>query len=134
LNITYKLAAKFYDLLVAKNDLEFYNDLALKSGNKALELGVGTGRIAIPLARAGLRVFGIDSSVYMLEVAKEKLAKETVSVRRRVTLKKGDMRDFELHQKFQFVYIPASTFGHNVTVGEQRQALACVYRHLEDGE
>lgn len=133
--MTYKLAAEFYDLFGDKNDLEFYRDLALKSGNKALELGVGTGRVAIPLAKAGLMVYGIDNSVHMLAVAKEKLAKETESVRRRVTLKKGDMRNFELHQKFPFVYIPASTFGHNVTVEEQKQALACVSRHLaEDGK
>ena len=52
--MTYKQAAKFYDLFGSKNDLEFYKELALKSGNKALELGVGTARVALSLARAGL--------------------------------------------------------------------------------
>lgn len=132
LYLTYTQAAKFYDLFGSKNDLEFYRELALKSGDKALELGVGTGRVAIPLARAGLRVVGIDTSIHMLRVAKEKLAKETEAVRRRVTLKKGDMRNFELKQQFPFIYIPASTFGHNVSVEAQKKALGCVYGHLEE--
>jgi ubiquinone/menaquinone biosynthesis C-methylase UbiE len=129
--MTYRLAAKFYDLFGSKNDLEFYRELALQSGNKALELGVGTGRVAIPLAKAGIRVVGIDNSVHMLGVAREKLAKETEAVRRRVILKRGDMRNFKLKQLFPFIYIPASTFDHNITVEEQKRTLNCVYKHLE---
>lgn len=129
--MTYRRAAKFYDLFGSKNDLEFYRELALQSGKKALELGVGTGRVAIPLAKAGITVVGIDNSVHMLRVAREKLAKETEAVRRRVILKRGDMRNFELKQSFQFIYIPASTFDHNITVEEQKRTLNCVYKHLE---
>ena len=51
--MTYRLAAKFYDLFGSKSDLEFYKEVALQSGNKALELGVGTGRLAIPLLNLG---------------------------------------------------------------------------------
>jgi len=54
--MTYRLAAKFYDLFGSKNDLEFYKELALQSGNKALELGVGTARVAISIAMAGITV------------------------------------------------------------------------------
>lgn len=129
--ITYRLAAKFYDLFGSKNDLEFYRELALQSGNKALELGVGTCRVAIPLAKAGITVVGIDNSVHMLRVAKEKLAKETETIKNRVILKRGDMRNFKLKQLFPFIYIPASTFDHNVTVEEQKQTLSCVYNHLK---
>ena len=89
-HMTYRHASKFYDLFGSKDDLEFYRGLALKCGDKALELGVGTGRVAIPLAKAGIRVVGIDNSVHMLRVAREKLAKETAAVNRRVVLKKGD--------------------------------------------
>jgi len=130
-HITYRLAAKFYDLFGSKNDLEFYKELALQNGNKALELGVGTGRLAIPLAKAGITVVGIDNSVHMLRVAREKLAKETETVRRHVILKKGDMRNFELKQLFPFIYVPASTFDHNITVEERKRTLNCVYKHLE---
>ncbi|MEA2090284.1 MAG: class I SAM-dependent methyltransferase [Thermoproteota archaeon] len=129
--MTYRLAAKFYDLFGSKNDLEFYRELALQTGKEALELGVGTGRVAIPLAKAGITVVGIDNSVHMLRVAREKLAKETEAVRRRVILKRGDMRNFELKQSFPFIYIPASTFDHNITVEEQKRTLNCVYKHLE---
>lgn len=131
IQVTYRLAAKFYDFFGSKNDLDFYRELALQKGNRALELGVGTGRVAIPLARAGITVLGLDSSVHMLRIAKEKLAREAGAVRRRVILKKGDMRSFELKQTFPLIYIPSSTFDHNVTVQEQRQTLGCVHKHLE---
>ena len=129
--MTYRQAAKFYDLFGSKKDLEFYKGLALQSGNNALELGVGTGRVAIPLAKAGITVVGIDNSVHMLRIAREKLAKETAAVSRCVVLKRGDMRNFELKQSFPFIYIPASTFDHNITVEEQKQTLSCIYKHLE---
>ena len=130
-NTTYRRAAKFYDLFGSKNDLEFYVELALQSGEKALELGVGTGRVAISLAKAGITVVGIDNSVHMLRVAREKLAKETDAVKEHVILKKGDMKNFELKQSFPFIYIPASTFDHNITVEEQKQTLGCISKHLE---
>ncbi len=129
--MTYRQAAKFYDLFGSKKDLEFYKGFALQSGNNALELGVGTGRVAIPLAKAGVTVVGIDNSVHMLRIAREKLANETEAVRRRVILERGDMSNFELKQSFPFIYIPASTFDHNITVEEQKQTLSCIYKHLE---
>jgi ubiquinone/menaquinone biosynthesis C-methylase UbiE len=129
--VTYRQAAKFYDLFGSKNDLEFYKELALQSGNSALELGVGTTRVAISLAKAGVTVVGIDNSVHMLRVAKEKLTKESESVKRRVILKKGDMRNFELRQSFPFIYIPASTFDHNITIEDRKQTLTCVFKHLK---
>lgn len=82
--MTYRLAAKFYDLFGSKNDLRFYKELALQSGNKALELGVGTARVAISLAKAGITVVGVDNSVHML-----KITKESKAVTSRVILKKG---------------------------------------------
>lgn len=129
--MTYRLAAKFYDLFGSKNDLEFYKELALQSGGKALELGVGTARVAIPLAISGVTVVGIDNSFHMLRVAREKLAKESKAVRSRVILKRGDMKGFELKQSFPFIYIPASTFDHNITVEDQKRTLECVCKHLE---
>jgi len=129
--MTYRLAAEYYDLFGSKEDLNFYKELALQSGGKALELGVGTARVAIPLARVGVTVVSIDNSVYMLQVAREKLAKESEAVRRRVTLKKEDMKDFQLNQSFPFIYIPASTFDHNIAVEDQKRTLECVHEHLE---
>ena len=130
--LTYRLAAKFYDLFGSKDDLEFYKELALRSGGNALELGVGTARVAIPLARAGVMVVGIDNSEHMLEVARKKLAKEPESVRDRVTLKRCDVRNFELEQAFHLIYIPASTFDHCVTAKDRKRCLSCIHNHLED--
>jgi ubiquinone/menaquinone biosynthesis C-methylase UbiE len=129
--MTYRLAAKFYDLFGSKNDIEFYKELALQSGDKVLELGVGTARVAISLARAGVTVVGVDNSIHMLRVARAKLAKEAEDVRNRVTLKKGDMRSFELNESFPFIYIPASTFDHNLMVEDRKRTLNCVYKHLK---
>jgi ubiquinone/menaquinone biosynthesis C-methylase UbiE len=129
--MTYRLAAKFYDLFGSKNDIEFYKELALQSGNKALELGVGTARVAISLARAGVTVVGVDNSIHMLRVARAKLAKEAEDIRNRVILKKGDMRSFELNESFPFIYIPASTFDHNLMVEDRKRTLNCVYKHLK---
>jgi len=130
--LTYRSAAKFYDLFGKKNDLEFYKELALQSGRNALELGVGTAQVAIPLAKAGIRVVGIDNSDFMLKEARMKLAKESKTVRENVILKMADMRNFELKQSFSFVFIPASTFDHCVTVKDRIKCLTCVRRHLED--
>ncbi len=103
--VTYRSASKFYDLLGSKRDLAFYRDVACQSGTEALELGVGTGRVALALAHAGIQVLGLDSSSHMLGLAREKLAKEPEATQRRVTLRLGDMRNFDLNRSF-----PSSTF------------------------
>jgi ubiquinone/menaquinone biosynthesis C-methylase UbiE len=129
--LTYRLAAK-YDLFGSKDDLEFYRELALQSGESALELGVGTARVAIPLARVGVRMVGLDNSEYMLEVARAKLAKEPKAVQDRVTLMRGDMMNLKLDQTFSLVYIPASTFDHCVTAQDRAQCLNSIHNHLEE--
>jgi cyclopropane fatty-acyl-phospholipid synthase-like methyltransferase len=118
-------------LFGSKNDIKFYEELALQSGSQALELGVGTARVAIALAKAGITVVGIDNSIYMLKVAKNKLAEESEIIRRRVILKRGDMRNFNLKRLFPFIYIPASTFDHNISVEDQKRTLASIHKHLE---
>jgi ubiquinone/menaquinone biosynthesis C-methylase UbiE len=131
--VTYRLASKFYDLFCSKNDLAFYGDLARQSGTEALELGVGTARVAIFLAKMGVRVLGLDTSPHMLTVAHKKLEKESEAVQDRVTLQEGDMRNFELNQSFSFIYLPASTFDHNLTIEDRKRTLHCVYAHLKKG-
>ena len=70
----YGPASKYYDLFGSKDDVAFYRELAIKHGCRALELGVGTGRVTIELAKAGVTVLGIDNSRYMLNVARSKRA------------------------------------------------------------
>ena len=79
--MNYGPASRYYDLFESKDDIEFYRELAVKHGRRALELGAGTGRVAIELAKAGVTVWGIDNSKYMLKVARQKLKKEKATVR-----------------------------------------------------
>lgn len=129
--MNYGPASKYYDLFASKDDVNFYKELAVKHGRKALELGVGTGRVAIELAKAGVTVWGIDNSRYMLNVARQKLKKESVSIRKRVKLKLEDMRNFKLKEKFPFIYIPSSTFEHCISQEDQRKCLTSVYNALK---
>lgn len=129
--MNYGPASKYYDLFGAKDDVDFYKELAIRQGRKALELGVGTGRVSIELARAGVAVWGLDNSRYMLTVAEGKLKKEKGAVRKRVVLRLGDMRDFRLEDTFPFVYSPSSTFEHCVTTEDQKRCLECAYGALE---
>lgn len=130
--MNYGPASKYYDLFGSKDDVAFYRELALKHGRKALELGVGTGRVAIELAKAGVTVLGIDNSGYMLNVARSKLKKEDASVRELVALKYGDMRNFRLKEKFPFAYLASATFEHCVTRKDQHDFLRSVINVLEE--
>lgn len=132
INVNYGPASKYYDLFSSNQDLSFYKELAAEHKN-AFELGVGTGRVAIELARGGVSVLGVDNSEYMLSVAQEKLLDEKESVRNRVTLRLGDMRNFKPETAFPFIYIASSTFEHCLTTEDQRKCLKTVYDVLEKG-
>jgi len=123
-------AEKYYDLFGEKQDVGFYLDLAKEQGGKALELGVGTARLAVQLARAGVEVWGIDNSPHMLRAARAKLAKEKPNVRCRVHLEQADVREFTLPERFGLVYFPSFSFDHLVTRNDQISTLRCVLRHL----
>lgn len=131
--ISYGPASKYYDLFGSKKDIAFYRELAIQQGRNALELGVGTGRVAIELAKAGVAVLGIDSSKYMLAVAREKLRKEDFVIRKLVKLKLGDMCNFKVEESFSLVYIASSTFEHCVTREDQHKCLKNTYEALNKG-
>ena len=71
-------------------DVDFYVEEALASGGPVVELAVGTGRIAVPIAKAGVRVIGVDESPAMLEGARAYAERENVSPL--VDLRLGDLR------------------------------------------
>jgi SAM-dependent methyltransferase len=125
-----ELIAKSYDAVYAKirdpsGDAAFYFDLAKASGGSVLELGCGTGRILIPIARAGIPCVGLDASPAMLRVFKEKDSS--------VELVRGDMRDFHLGRQFRLITIPFRAFQHLLDVESQLACLACVREHLAPG-
>jgi SAM-dependent methyltransferase len=127
-------SARWYDLIhrVDADDVRFYLDLARAMGGPVLEIGVGSGRIAIPVARAGIDVTGLDLSEDMLAGLAEKLAAEP-ALQKRLHYERMDMRDFDLGRKFPLVVIPFRAFLHNLTIEDQIACLLCCRKHLAPG-
>lgn len=124
---------EFYDHVVPyakRPDVRFYVEAARESGGPVLELGCGTGRILLPTARAGIEIAGFDGSAGMLEECRRRLGAEPTEVRERVSLHRGDMRNFELGRTFRLVTIPFRPFQHLLTVEDQLACLAAIRRHL----
>jgi len=107
-------------------DIAFYIDEATHSGGPVLELGVGTGRIAVPVAAAGIEVVGVDLSAGMLEVARERAELAAVPV----DLRQGDMRDPPVDGVFPLVLIPFRSLLHMETDVDRRAVLRAAARHL----
>ena len=125
----------FYDAYFTgvEGDVEFYVGQAHQSEGPVLELGCGTGRILLPLARASVQIVGLDLSGELLEVARRRLEEESPRIRGRATLVQGDMRDFSLGRKFGLVVVPYRAFQHLLTPVDQEEALGCIYDHLAEG-
>src|SRR5438270_2071389 len=85
--------ARLYDAFPFADDIPFYQEQAAAQGGKILEPACGSGRVLVPLARAGNRVTGIDVSPHMLALTREKLGRESPEVEGRVRLVQADMRD-----------------------------------------
>ena len=95
------------------------------TGGPVLELGVGTGRVAIPVAKDGHEVVGLDRSAAMLAHA----ARKAKAARAKLTLAQGDMRSFSLERTFALVTIPFNTF-LMLTPDERWACLARCREHL----
>ena len=124
--------ADLYDLAYGgvTEDLAMYENFARGCRGPVLELGVGTGRVALALARAKISVVGIDSSEAMLARARAKAGR---ALSRRLQLVHADMRDFDLSREFELVICPASGFHHLLTMDDQLSCFGCVRRHLVSG-
>ncbi|KKQ29701.1 MAG: hypothetical protein A3H17_00810 [Candidatus Levybacteria bacterium RIFCSPLOWO2_12_FULL_37_14] len=130
-----KKDAWIYDLIyetTEKEDIPFWLNLAkqLKPRN-ILEIGVGTGRIAIPLAKAGFEVVGLDLEESMLDVAREKTAKLPQETQNKLKFVRGDARYIDLGQTFDLVTISLNTFCHFLTKKDQMEALKNLKEHLD---
>ncbi len=117
----------------ARTDVGFYVDAARQGAGPVLELGCGTGRISLPIARAGIAVTGLDGSAEMLARFREKLSAEPADVRDRITLHTGDARAFALGAMFPLVIAPFRILQHLITIEDQLRCLESVARHLAPG-
>jgi SAM-dependent methyltransferase len=91
-------------------DVGFYVDLALEAGGPIVELGVGTGRIAVPVAEAGVPVIGVDSSAGMLEVCRRRA--EAAGVADRLDLRVGDLTKPPVRERVDLVTSPFRALLH----------------------
>jgi len=124
----YDAIAELYDPWSASvvEDVGFYLEEARRSGGPVVELGVGTGRIAVPIAADGIRVIGVDSSRRMLDVCARRAALAGVDVDLRV----GDLRDPPVRERVPLVICPFRSLLHMHTDGDRRKALAAARRML----
>jgi SAM-dependent methyltransferase len=113
-----------------KDDVRFYVETAVRLGGPVLELGVGTGRVALAIARAGIPVVGVDRMDPMLARAAERLEREPRAVRDRVELRRGDLLRVRLRRRFPLVISPFNVFMHLYTRPDMERALATVRSHL----
>jgi SAM-dependent methyltransferase len=109
----YDAIARLYDpwSRSVTEDVPFYVEEARAAGQGPIvELGVGTGRIAVPIAAAGTRVIGVDSSVGMLDVCRERA--EVAGVGALVDLRIGDLRAPPVDERVELVICPFRAFLH----------------------
>ena len=108
-------------------DVAFYVGLAREADGPLVELAVGNGRVAIPVAEAtGRPVIGIDSSPTMLEQARARAAEAGVEL----DLRKGDMRDLALDEPAALVYCPFRALLHVPTWADRRRTFERVAASL----
>ena len=135
----YDAWAAAYDAVYSyvSDDLPYYVREALRAGGPVLELGCGTGRVALALARAGVDVVGLDFSPGMLEAAARNV-ESAGALEGSITLVEADMRDFgpeRVGGPFPLVLIPFRGFLSLLTVPDQVSTLYNIKRHLSpDGE
>jgi SAM-dependent methyltransferase len=129
----YDAIARLYDpwSRSVTEDVGFYVDLAVEDGGPMVELGVGTGRIAIPTAIQGVRVIGVDSSPGMLEVCRE--VARSAGVADLLDLRVGDLRDPPVDERVRLVTCPFRAFLHLHDDAERLQALRAARDLLEPG-
>jgi SAM-dependent methyltransferase len=108
-------------------DGPFYERLAKASGGPVLELGCGTGRIAIALARQGFEITGVDVAASMLAQARSK------GVGLPVSWHQADCRTLDLGRRYRFAFMAANGFQHLVTAEDQAAAARSVRAHLLTG-
>lgn len=130
----YENTAWLYDLrqrILERKDIPFYVEAARNACGPVLELGSGTGVVTIPIAQAGIEIWGLERSEPMITEFEKNRAALPEPVRERLHLVKGDMASFELERKFALIIIPNSTF---ILLTEQQQScLGCIHDHLDAG-
>jgi SAM-dependent methyltransferase len=112
-------------------DVGFYVEEARAAGGPVVELGVGTGRIAIPVAAEGIAVIGVDSSPGMLDVCRQHA--ELAGVAELIDLRLGDLREPPVGERVPLVTCPFRAYLHLLTAAERLEALRAARELLVPG-
>lgn len=127
------LMAAAWDLLRGDTsgwqDRPFFRDLILRSGQPALDVGCGTGRLLLDFLRAGIDIDGVDSSPEMLALCREKAA----AVGLAPTLHLQEMQDLDLPRRYRTICVPSSSFQLVLDPEQARRAMDRFAAHLEPG-
>lgn len=118
----YDTIARYYDAenYETTDDLPFYSELAAIYGGPILDVGCGTGRVMLHLAQEGYQTVGVDTSEYMVERGRRKLASLGEDARN-ATFKVGDIVDHQAAQPYNLILLPYHLFMH---FREQDQQIA----------
>ena len=129
----YDPIARLYDpwSVNVVEDVEFYVEEAVAAGGPVVELGVGTGRIAIPTALAGIHVIGVDTSQGMLDVCAERGREAGVGPL--IDLRLGDIRRPPVDERVPLVTCPFRAFLHLQTDDDRLAGLGSAHRLLHPG-
>jgi SAM-dependent methyltransferase len=129
----YDSIARLYDpwSVSVTEDVQFYVEEAERAGSPVVELAVGTGRIAVPTAAAGIRVIGIDSSPGMLEVCRERA--ELAGVAGLLDLRLGDLESPPVEERVGLVTCPFRSFLHLLDDEARLRALRAARELLVPG-
>jgi SAM-dependent methyltransferase len=130
---SYDAIARLYDpwSRSVTEDVGFYVEEARHVDAPVVELGVGTGRIAVPLASEGIRVIGVDSSPRMVDVCRERA--ELAGVSDLVDLRLGDLRSPPVDERVELVVCPFRAYLHLQTNEDRLDALRAGRELLVDG-
>jgi SAM-dependent methyltransferase len=123
-----------YEYRRRRADVSFYRELARRRGaDRILELGAGSGRVTVPLARDGRQVVAVDRAPAMLARLVARVARLRPSVAARVTPVAGDLRGFSVPGRFPLVIAAFNVLEHLYTRGEVDACLQRVAAHLAPG-
>ncbi|MBD3189143.1 MAG: methyltransferase domain-containing protein [Candidatus Heimdallarchaeota archaeon] len=124
----YEKSAHLYDLFDKKENIPFFHHFAQQAG-KILDIGAGTGRIAIPLARKGIKVVCVEPSPAMRKEFNKKIEKEPI-LRKNITLIDDSAQSFQLQEQFPAAFL-SGCFDHFLSDKERITSLANINHHLQ---
>ncbi len=128
--INFDTVADIYDFYVNVDfDIPFFTKETENYTGEILELMCGTGRVSIPLLKAGRKMTCVDYSKGMLNSFRKKIRKDSYSV----DLVEMDVTKLKLNKKFGLIILPFHSLSEILTTEKQQEALICISNHLEKG-